>query len=134
MAEDDEDKIRRRREREDEIEQEDLAKKKKMGVESVRPPAEQTEDYLNRIDPLIDQVDSLYGQYIHGLEKHPPLERRKMLDQLINTVSMMPKVGSNLQFRYNTIHARYISQRDKWEKWMRDLESGKLKRAIPTRR
>jgi len=134
MASDDEEQRKRRRAREDEYELEEQARKQRLGVEATRPSSEQLEEFLERIEPLIDQVDNLYNQYIHGYEKHPPLERRKLLDQLISTVSLMGKGGSTLQFRYNTLHARYISHRDKWEKWMRNLESGKLKRAAPVRR
>lgn len=128
MARDDEEeKRRRRREREDELEQEDLERRKKLGTASTHS-GEKIEELLARAEPLVDQVDNLYGQFIRGMERRPPLERRQTLDQLMATLSLMGKTSSSLQFRYNNLNAKYVTQRDKWEKWIRDLESGKLKR------
>src|SRR6185312_3659968 len=38
-------------------------------------------ELFQRAEPLIEQLNSLYNQYITGVESRPPLERRKQLDQ-----------------------------------------------------
>ena len=129
MAKEDEEELRRRRRaREDEKEEEEFnAKKEKQQTSSV-PDSAHFEDLMSRLEPMIDQVDSLYIQYVKGVERRPPLERRKTLDQLMATVSMMGKPTQGAQFRYNTLHASYNTHRDKWDKMLRDLEAGKIKR------
>ncbi len=83
---------------------------------------------LQQIDPLIDQVNSLYNQYIAGIERLPPIERRKILEQMMDAATAMAKTTPSARFRFSGIQARYISHRDRWDKLMKDLEAGKIKR------
>lgn len=85
-------------------------------------------ELMQRAEPLIEQVHSLYNQYLAGIETRPPVERRKQLDQVMLTLQLMTKPTPAYQFRYATINASYHTHRDRWDRLMKDLESGKAKR------
>ena len=83
---------------------------------------------MDRAGPLIEQLNNLYNQYACGVDKIPPLQRREQLDQMMNMIMLMAKPTRALRFKYNTIYGRYITYRERWEKTLKDLESGKLQR------
>jgi len=130
MAEEDEErrKRERRRQREDEQDREEL--KRKGLAEEQGDQAARFEELITRAEPMIEQVESLYMQYIRGVEKRPPLERRKQLEQIMMTLQYMPKATQSTQFRYNAVHARFVTHKDRWDRLTRDLESGKIVRRL----
>ncbi|OFZ18693.1 MAG: hypothetical protein A2X94_14395 [Bdellovibrionales bacterium GWB1_55_8] len=87
------------------------------------------EELLGRVEPLIDQLNSLYQMFASGIEKRPPVERRKHLEQTMQTLSLMAKPSASLLFRFNAIHARYVAHRDRWDKTLRAMEAGKTGKA-----
>jgi hypothetical protein len=80
-------------------------------------------ELLERIEPLMEQVHQLYNQYFSGLEKRPPLERRKQLDQAMEMIALLPKSTSSLQFKCSTVRTRYMSFAEQWDRKIRQLES-----------
>lgn len=129
MAIEDEETLRkRRREREDEAERLEEEKREKLAEAIETPDPTRILELMDRIEPLLEQVNMLYLQYVRGTEKRPPLERRKQLDQIMNTITLMGKPTQAIQFRYNSIHSTYVSYRDKWERMLKDLENGKVTR------
>lgn len=86
------------------------------------------EELLDRAEPLIEQLDNLYKIYLAGIEKRPPIERRTHLDRTMEMITMMAKPTRALQFRYNTLHARYVTHRDRWDKILKEREGGKIRR------
>src|SRR2546423_209285 len=56
-------------------------------------------------EPMIEQVNALYNQYINGVEKNPPTERRKQLDQTMQTVMLMGKPTVEIQFRCSNLRS-----------------------------
>lgn len=128
----DDDPWRRRREREEEEEaerQEILVKDNsnaKLG--SISAGTDKIQELCQRAEVLIEQVNNLYNQYLSGAEKRPPIERRKQLDQIMSTLMVMGKPTPSIQFRCSNLQSNFISYRDRWDKMMKDLEAGKLKR------
>ncbi|MGE0616464.1 MAG: hypothetical protein AB7P04_12570, partial [Bacteriovoracia bacterium] len=84
--------------------------------------------YMNRAEEMKTQVQHLYNMYVAGVEKMPPWVRRRQLEELMVALEHLPKTTSMLRFSYQSLHARFIAQRDRWERMMRDLESGKIKK------
>jgi hypothetical protein len=136
MARDDDDyrERKRRRDEEDDKEREKellgrtdgvIRKSDLSGVSS-----EKVDELILRAEPMIDQIQGLYNQYLSGIEKHPPNERRKQLEQLMYTLQLVSKPTAGLQFRYQTLNAKYVSYRERWDKVLKDLEDGKIKRRI----
>ena len=148
MARDDQDDWKRRREREDERDaQEEEEKRRKSGgfenqksSSSGKPGAsgldavvtkqdsDKVSDLLLRAEPMIEQLNNLYRMYAVGVDSIPPHERRKQLDTLMLSLEMTPKLTATLLFKYNSIASRYRTYKEKWDKMMKDIESGKVKR------
>jgi hypothetical protein len=129
----------RRKQRELEDEQERLEKEsRKAGLLAGRPSGmsrstgDATSDKLmelfQRAEPLIEQLNNLYNQYLAGVESRPPLERRKILDTTMATLQAMAKPTPAYQFRFTTLNASYVTHRDRWDRLIKDLEMGKIKR------
>jgi hypothetical protein len=95
---------------------------------------EKLEELMGRAEPLIDQLNALYQMYIAGVESRPPTERRGHLDQLMVTLGLIAKPNATYQFRYQTILQSYNTQKERWDRMCKDLESGKIKRVTGPRR
>ncbi|MBI3534735.1 MAG: hypothetical protein HY072_04535, partial [Deltaproteobacteria bacterium] len=57
-----------------------------------------------------------------------PTEKRNLLESYINQLRLMSKPTSAIQFRCNTLEAYYLTHRDRWDKLMRDMEAGKIRK------
>lgn len=88
--------------------------------------SEKFDELILRVEPLLEQVNSLYKQYINGSERSPPIERRRYLDQIMHTLGIMHKATLLEQFRFRAVQARYNTYCKRWEKLLKDFEvSGK---------
>jgi hypothetical protein len=134
----DEDKARKRlREREDEQDARDNAEKAKNsphGKSNKEVVGEKLDELLLRADPLVEQLNNLYNIYISGAEQIPPTERRKNLDMIMVTLQMMSKPTPGALYKYTAIQAKYDTYRNRWDKLLKDLESGKIKRRVGPKR
>lgn len=134
MAKDD-DAWKRYREREDEAEKTgslSLYQKRVQGANPATAQAtystEKLDKYIEQAGTLIDQVNNLLKMYLAGIERLPPQEKRKQLDALIAQIQSSGKPTQASQFRVSTLMATYNTHKDKWDRTMRDLESGKITR------
>jgi len=139
----DEDAWRRLRRREDEADAaKEISKEIKKGTgtdkASIKAMAnggsEKLDELIQRADPLINQLNNLYKMFAVGVESIPPNERRQHLDQLMAALQMINKPTPAALYKYNAINSKYMAHRDLWDKMMRDLESGKIKRIAGPRR
>ena len=138
MAEDEDERRKRRREREDEL---DNAK------ESLKPSIKQTtkpggkqpeqsfdisfEDLVAKANAQIDQVSALYNMFFAGAATLPPIENRAQLEATMKALQAAHKVTPAASFRFNTIVSRFTTYKDRWDKQLKSLEGGKIKRAPP---
>ena len=138
MAPRDDEGWNRLRNREDEAEREKEKERESAEARAARPSAKyappataeevNVNELLLRVEPLIHQLDNLYRSFVIGLEKRPPVERRAHLDRTMETLALTNKNNATLQFRYKTLHARYMTHRERWDKILRDFEDGKISR------
>ncbi len=131
--EEDSKSIRRRREKEDEEEESQKSQKTTGTASGAQPmvgisPTAHIDDQIKRADTLIDQLNHIYQMFVAGVEKLPPNATRKILDQLMVSLQSQPKPTQSIQFRYSGLNAKYITYRDRWDKMMKDMESGKIRR------
>lgn len=122
MARNSEDDIRKRyREREE---------------EQNRPtddPNAPSEDYIKKLvelmeraEPLIHQINGSYNMWMQGVERNPPRDRQAQLDRMMETLTMMAKPTPAYRFKFQNIQATYNMFRQKWERLIADIESGKI--------
>lgn len=111
-----------------------LHQKRTAGGSSSAPEQQATHstDKLDRMmeqaTVLMEQVGNLLKMYVQGIERLPPNEKRKLLDALIIQITAMSKPTQASQFRVSTLVASYSVYKDKWDRTLRDLESGKIVR------
>src|SRR4051794_14987156 len=108
MAQDD---WKRRREREDENEREESLRKgnQEPSPSSGGIPLEKLDEFLQRAEILIDQLNNLYNMYVAGAENLPPTEKRKQLDQIMITITFTGKPTPSLIFKCNGMVSRYTT-------------------------
>lgn len=80
---------------------------------------------MDQIEPLLEQVNTLYRQYEVGVERRPPVEQKSRLDTLFKQLTNFAKATPALRFRFNTIEQRYTTMRDRWERIIKNTESGR---------
>ena len=131
MANESDESRKRRREREDEEEEEKSQREaKKLGL---KPSASlgghsKIEELSNQIEVLVEQIDRLYAMYFQKIEKLPPIQKRTVLNDLINQLDREPKPTPQLKFKAQSARTKYMTYCERWDKKLKDLENGKLGR------
>jgi len=129
--------IQKQREEEDDKEREiqkvlnrDRGENKFVQADSAQTiySAEEFQNRAKDVEILIHQVDNLYRQYMVGLELRPPIEKRAALDTALARLDAMAKATPAAKFRYNALISRFRTYLDRWERLVKDVESGKIKR------
>jgi hypothetical protein len=83
-------------------------------------------ELLTKCEVMMEQITNLYGMWIQGMERMPPKVQRSHLEDLILKIQAAPKPTANLRFRVAEFHTKYSTFRDKWERILKDVESGKI--------
>ncbi len=138
---DEKDAWKRLREREEEDERareeakENEASRKKSGLGpaqikmgSVDVDSDQLSKMIHEADVLIEQVNNLYAMYFQGIERRAPMEKRQLLDTSVTRILAAPKANPAMQFKSQSLIQKYTAQKDRWERMLKDLEGGKIKR------
>lgn len=126
---DEDERIRRRREREDEEEQEKRANAGTSTAHAaMRGDSGALDALISEVNGQVDRVHSLYLQFFSGVERLPPNEARKRLEELIERLEKAPKPAPAYRFRATTVTAKFRSFKERWEKTLADLEAGRIRR------
>jgi hypothetical protein len=92
-------------------------------------------EYIEKVEPMIKSINTLYNQFAAGVEHRPPLEKLAQLEHIMKILNQLPKVTPAYRFRYQSVLTLYSSYKSRWNKLMQDIESGKIKRwAAPKNR
>lgn len=126
---------RRRREREDaEAQAATKEQKSKRPGAPVQVSRDDLPQLLTTAEQLIDQVEALYKQFILGLTERPPHEKRRQLEKILESIFKAPRTNPALQFRIGSLNAHFLTHRDKWDRQLKELETGKIKRVVAPKR
>lgn len=85
-------------------------------------------EYIDKVEPLVMSINTLYNQFAAGVEQRPPLEKLAQLEYVMKILNNLPKTSPTYLFRYKNVQGLYSSYKARWNKLMQDLESGKIKR------
>jgi hypothetical protein len=88
-------------------------------------------ELLTKCEVMMEQITNLYGMWIQGIERTPPINQRRHLEDLILKVQAAPKPSTNLRFRVGEFNTKLNTFRDKWDRILKDVETGKI---VPKRR
>jgi hypothetical protein len=97
-------------------------------VDKPLTPTQKVEQLMSQAEPLIDQVNNLYNQFATGVERLAPIQKRSQLEALVNQLQAIPKTNETYKFRVQTVISRYNSMKDRWDRLLKDVDSGKIKR------
>ncbi len=120
-----EDPWKRFREREDERDAQESIR-----PETTKKPEESHTlvDGMEEAQKLIEHVNALYNQYLSGAINTPPSEKRRVLDRMMLTLSRAPKYTPTVNFKWGSVNASYNLHKEKWDRQLKALENGKIKR------
>lgn len=90
-------------------------------------------EMIKKAEVLMEQIQNLYNMYVAGMERIPPNTHRKQLEDIVFRINDAAKTSASLKFRAQQFHAKYQMYKDKWERLIKDIESGKvvLKKRTP---
>lgn len=74
---------------------------------------------------LVEQVHQLFNQFFAGIEKRPPIERRKTLERMLQEIQATTRTSPVLRFKAATLLSRYQSFAEQWDRRLRQLESAR---------
>jgi hypothetical protein len=86
------------------------------------------DELLRRATVLIDQLEHLYRQFTVGVLARPPVEERTRLDGMITQMTHATKGGTADRFKFSGVLQSYNTHKQRWDKLLADVESGKIKR------
>ena len=90
-----------------------------------------TDDIRKRISVLNQAIAALevkFNIYFSGREKLPPVKELESLRRDVNRCIMQKKtsMSARTQFLITTFQQRFASYNSKWERMLRDIETGRL--------
>jgi hypothetical protein len=118
MAKEGDVKARQRAEREERDAEEQLDKE----------AGDKVRDLLEKAEPLMELVDNKYRMYQVGQDRLPPAEKRRLLDSMMFQLQQLPKPTLSLKFKVDQLRTRYVTMKDRWDRLIKDIESGKIRR------
>ncbi|MFL5813111.1 MAG: hypothetical protein ACJ763_05995 [Bdellovibrionia bacterium] len=86
------------------------------------------DELLRRATVLIDQLEHLYRQFTVGILARPPVEERARLDGMITQMTHATKGSTADRFKFSGVLQSYNTHKQRWDKLLADVESGKIKR------
>ncbi len=90
--------------------------------------ADDPKSVLDRLDRELDDLRQQYELFFSGGRKTDPGRERTAFENTIRKMGQRTLVGTQDQFRFNAIQARYYSLANHWLRTVRDLEEGRLQR------
>lgn len=90
----------------------------------------QFEEELADLEGRISRLRVLYDQYFMGIEKLEPMHLRKEIDKTFKR-SIIARRGTTVQkFRYRGLLQRFTSYCSYWDRIVRLIEEGKIRRGV----
>jgi hypothetical protein len=83
---------------------------------------------LKDVEVSIDRLRSLYEQYFRGIEKQPPTVLQKRVEREMRELRKVRHRNTAMRFRVQMQVQKYTSYLTYWQRIMRSLELGQLKR------
>ncbi len=88
------------------------------------------EKELEEQDGRISRLRVLYDQYFMGIEKIEPLHVRGVVEKTFLR-SKIPRRGSTaMKFRYRSLQQKFTSYSSYWDRLVRLIEEGKIRRGV----
>ncbi len=84
------------------------------------------DDELDRLEEEIRKLKNTYDQFFTGLQKVPPMQHRRNVENMIYELGKQKMRDNTRRFRYNQLLTRYNQYREYWARKIREREEGPL--------
>ncbi len=91
------------------------------------------EEELVTLDKKLNRVRVLYDQYFMGIERLPPEMMRNDLDKAFMRSKIQRCRSTALKFRFRSTRQKYTSLKSYWDRIIRLIEEGRIRRGITGR-
>ena len=85
---------------------------------------------LDRIEADLNELKRQYDLFFQGTRRTEPQEERKVLGWMVNRMGQRKLPNTSDQFRFSSLQNRFYSYSNLWTRMIRDLEEGRLTRAL----
>ena len=86
------------------------------------PGESDLESLTRQIEPLLEQLNTLYQMFFQGLEKRPPLEKRALLDRLLVQLGDLNKTSPSARFKSQSVITSALTRIELWERKLKAME------------
>jgi hypothetical protein len=84
------------------------------------------DDELDGFEESIRKLKNKYDQFFMGIQKVPPMQDRRNLENYIHELAKKKIRDNGRRFRYNQLLTRYNQLREMWARKMREREEGPM--------
>ncbi|MFH1529282.1 MAG: hypothetical protein ABIK09_00965 [Pseudomonadota bacterium] len=91
------------------------------------------EEEVVELDKKLNRIRVLYDQYFMGVERLPPEMMRNELDKAFMRSKIPRSRSTALKFRFRSVRQKYTSLKSYWDRIVRLIEEGRIRRGITGR-
>jgi hypothetical protein len=84
---------------------------------------------LRELELSIERLRALYEQYFRGIEKTPPAVLKKKVERELREMRKVRHRNTATRFRLQMQVQKYTTYLTYWQRIMRDIEAGRIKRS-----
>lgn len=85
---------------------------------------------LDNLDKHISRLRVLYDQYFMGIERLEPLHLRNEIKKTMRRSDILKRGSTVLKFRYRSLQQRFTSYGSYWDRIVRMIEEGQIRRGV----
>ncbi len=85
---------------------------------------------LNELEREIETLIYEYDQFFLGFQRVEPVARRKKIERMIRDLMDTYIANATLKFRLQNLRQRYATYREKWDRFLRQMEEGTFVRDV----
>lgn len=101
--------------------------------EQIEASKKAMEDELVALERKLNRIRVLYDQYFMGIERLPPEMMRNDLDKAFMRSKIPRSRSTALKFRFRSTRQKYTSLKSYWDRIIRLIEEGRIRRGITGR-
>jgi len=91
---------------------------------------EQLEQRLSKIDQDLKALIITYEKFFAGIEKREPFKERDALTKLVRSLVGVHITQADIKFRLQSMTAKFNTYTQQWDRQLKLLEEGKLRRQV----
>jgi hypothetical protein len=91
---------------------------------------EKMDKEMDDLDSRISRLRVLYDQYFMGIERVEPIFLRNSIEKDFRRSNILRRGSTVLKFRYRSLQQKYTAYRSYWNRIVRLIEDGQIRRGI----